>query len=63
MAEAPGDDGLTRAGRAAHRARAKKLAGDRQARADLEVRWAALKREDPDAPRVPTVSPLMTETL
>lgn len=63
MAEAPGDDGLTSAGRAAHRARAKALAGNRQARADLEVRWQALRKTDPSAPRTPTLSPLTTETL
>jgi hypothetical protein len=55
------DDGLTRAGRAARRARANALKGDRQARADLEGRWSALTRHDEG--RLPTVSPLTTETL
>lgn len=54
---------LTRTGLAARRARAAALRGDRQARADLEARWAALNREDPSAPRIPTTSPLTTETL
>lgn len=57
MAEAPGDDGLTTAGRAAHRARAQKLAGSRQARADLAARWAATQRDDPSAPSVPLIQP------
>jgi hypothetical protein len=55
------DDLLTPAGHAARRARANMLKGDRQARADLEGRWAALTRHDEG--RLPTVSPLTTETL
>lgn len=46
---------LTRTGLAARRARARALRGDRQARADLDARWAATQREDPSAPSVPLI--------